>query len=68
MGEFKPIWESKNWSLLVNDKDEFWNLFSIVLYKILGLRSYTKLKKQILKDIQNVSFLGIQKLIFFSFL
>ena len=23
MGQFKPIWESKNWTLLVNDKDEF---------------------------------------------
>jgi len=23
LGEFKTIWESKNWSLLVNDKDEF---------------------------------------------
>jgi len=23
MGEFKPIWESKRWTLMVNDKDEF---------------------------------------------
>ena len=23
MGEFKPIWESKHWTLYVNDKDEF---------------------------------------------
>ncbi len=23
MGEFKPIWESKNWTLMVNDLDEF---------------------------------------------
>lgn len=23
MGEFKPIWESKRWTLMVNDLDEF---------------------------------------------
>ncbi len=23
MGEFKPIWESKHWTLMVNDLDEF---------------------------------------------
>jgi hypothetical protein len=23
MGEYKPIWESKKWSLMLNDNDEF---------------------------------------------
>jgi len=23
MGEYKPIWESKSWTLMINDKDEF---------------------------------------------